>query len=311
MLLLPIGSITSYLRGFGEIKKEVPFSYNPLNISKLESLNIETDIGNIDIEYVYPNSSLDYGIRIDVKIDLAGKGLVNKTYEDIINISYSYDESSVNFSINIQPKFSQEELKSLMKVFDIVVKINADTRLDIRVDTGFGNVEINVPFATKISNLYVNTTEGNIFCDFIDCYVNGKINSFSNLGDLSINLVNVRYSQNTELALSNSEGLINLNLAHDKVMGTNLTGFVRTRNGEIQVNYKDTISEMGAVFTFYNHTTGWVGIDNSWSGFYDPVVSGIAQYDFTSFDYPSSNNYNLSFYKSLVSGGYSVNLSSI
>ena len=94
--LVPIGVITVDLKDYGEIKKDLHFSYSPLNISMLNNLIVDSKLGNINIEYVYPQES--YGIDIEIHIDLIGKGLAKKTYSDIFGIIFNYNQTSVNLN---------------------------------------------------------------------------------------------------------------------------------------------------------------------------------------------------------------------
>lgn len=307
-ILVPIGVINSYLKDFGEVKKELHFSYNPLNISMLKSLNIESEFGNINIEYVYP--PLEYGINIGIYIDLAGKGLAKKTYSDIFTISFNYNQASVNFTFDTLSNIDQNDLQSQIRCLDIWISVNAEAPLDIKANLGVGNLEVNVPFGVKVYNMDMNITKGNVSYDFFNCFVNGNLTVFSNLGDINFNAIDLQYSNGININLGNSNGEINFKISQNQTMGANVTGIATTECGEINFFYEDDSSNTGAILSFYNHTTGWVGFENIWSGFNDPLFLGDATYIFSSFDFPAPNNYNLSFYKASDLGKYTVNLSS-
>jgi hypothetical protein len=123
-----------------------------------------------------------------------------------------------------------------------------------------------------------------------------------------LNLIDVEYSQDPKINLGNYDGVINGIISQNQTMSANVTGVWTTEIGEINIIYEDDSSNTGAILTFYNHTTGWIGIENNWSGFDDPIFLGDATYIFSSLDFPTSNNYNLSFYKTSDLGKYSVNL---
>jgi hypothetical protein len=307
-IFIPIGVITFNLKDYGVVKKQLHFSYSPLNISKLNSLNIESDVGNIDIEYVYP--PLDYGIDINIYIDIAGKGLAKKTYSDIFNISFSHNQASVNLTLDLMPSIEQYEILSLIRSLEISVRVNAEAQLNITTMLEVGNVDAYVPFGVKLYNIEVNITKGNVSYEFLNCFIEGNINAFSTSGNIDLRIIDIQYSQGAKIDLCNSNGIINLIIIQYHALGANITGLGTTYNGEINVIYEDNSPNIGALFSFYNYTSGWGGIENYWSGFYDPEIIGDNGYVFTSFDYPAINNYNLSFYKANELGKYSVNLTS-
>jgi hypothetical protein len=272
----------------------------------LNSLNIGLDVGNIDIKYVYP--PLDYGIDIIIYIDLAGKGLAKKAYTDIFNIIFEHNQTLVNLTLDLQPGIDQNEVLSQIKSLDILVRINVEAELNVKANIGVGNFVMNVPFGVILYNLEVNITKGNVFYEFYNCFVVGSIKGFSNWGDFIFHVIDVQYSQESEINLGNFNGVINIKITQNQIMDANLTGIVTTFKGDINVSYEDNSPNTGAFLSFHNHTTGWVGIENSWFGFNDPIFLGEFGYIFSSFDYPAPNNYNLSFYKASDFGKYSVNL---
>ena len=131
------------------------------------------------------------------------------------------------------------------------------------------------------------------------------------MGDINFNAIDLQYFHGININLGNSNGEINFKITQNHTMGANVSGIATTECGEINFFYEDDSSNTGAILSFYNHTTGWVGIENSWSGFNDPLFLGDATYIFSSFDFPAANNYNFSFYKASDLGKYTVNLSSI
>jgi hypothetical protein len=309
-ILIPIGVITIYLKDYGEVKKNLHFSYSPYNISKLNYLNIDSELGNIKIEYVYPDN-LDFGIDIEININISGKGLAKKSYSDIFSISFIYNQTSVNLTLDTQSDIDPLDLLSLIKCLDIIINVNSEAPLDINANLGVCDFEVYVPFGVKVYNMDINTTKGNVFYEFFNCFIAGSINGFSNLGDVKLNVIDVLYFQDAGIYLGNSNGVINFKITQNRPMGANVTGIGTTFNGEIHVIYEDNSPNTGAILSFYNHSTGWVGIENSWSGFNDPTIQGDSGYIFASFDFPALSYYNLSFYKASDLGQYSVNLSSI
>ena len=146
----------------------------------------------------------------------------------------------------------------------------------------------------------------------------GYVTGFTGSGDIELKANNVLYAQNNFWTLKNDEGLIKFNIIQSRSMDANLTGTGKTDIGEIKIIYRDNSPDIGARFTFHNYSGRWDVISHpydTWVGFpeipesfYDFPDVG---YIFTSFDFPTKNNFNISLYKTLFSGEYSVDLSSI
>ena len=307
--LVPIGVITVSLKDYAELKKQLHFSFSPLNISMLKQLNIDSKLGNINIEYVYPQEN--HGIDIEINIDMIGEGLAKKTYSDIFNINFNYNQTAVNLYLDLQPTINQYKVIPQIRNLDITIKVNTEAPIEIKANLGVGDVDLYAPFGVKVYNIEVNVSRGNLSYEFFNCFIDGSINGVSNLGNINLNAINIRYSQETKINFYNTNGIVNFIITQNRTMGANVTGIVSTQSGDIHVFYVDNSFDIGARFFFYNHTTGWGGIDNIWSGFNNPVVSGDSGYIFTSFDFPTLNNYNISFYKGIGIGKYTVNLSSV
>lgn len=306
--LVPIGVITVSLKDYAELEENLHFSFSPLNISMLKHLIIDSKLGNINIEYVYPQES--HGIDIEINIDMAGEGLAKKTYSDIFNINFNYNQTAVNLNLDLQPNFDQYKILSQIRNLDITIKANTEAPIEIKTNLSVGDVNLYAPFGVKVHNIEVNVSKGNLSYEFFNCFIDGSINGVINMGNINLNAINIQYSQKAKINLSNSNGIVKVIVTQNRTMGANVTGIVSTQSGDIHVFYVDNSFDIGAKFFFYNHTTGWGGIDNIWSGFNDPVVSGDSGYVFTSFDFPTLNNYNLSFYKGIGIGKYTVDLSS-
>ena len=199
IILLPVNVLTENLRSYGEIEKKISFSCNPINISKLGGLKIESCLGDVDIEYEYP--PLEYAIKVDISVNMAGKGLASKSYLDFFNISLDYEETYLGVLITLKSEFSLNDIKSLIRDFKILIKINAEAFLNISAKVEYGNINFNAPYAVELKGLDFNITEGNLSYNFTECFIDGIINAYSNLGELIFTAVDLQYSQDAYLKL--------------------------------------------------------------------------------------------------------------
>lgn len=312
-ILFPIGVITTNLKDYGVISISKSFYYTPSNISSFNHLNLECEAGNVEINYDY--SSSRELISIITLFEMAGSGVTQRSYSDYFNINFSYNNISLNFSLSINPNLNVLETYSLIKNITILVYIRADAVININTKTIKGDIDINIPYGIQVENLMFNSTIGNITYDLYGCSIQSNIWGFTCCGDIDLKTEDVQYSHISELKLINIDGRIFFNIYQSREMHANVTGIGKSKTGNIQIFYQDDSVDIGANFIFHNYSGGWLKLFNSWVGFPEtpePFVNlPDAGYIFTSFDYPTKNNYNISLYMPPETADYTVNLSSI
>ena len=312
-IFIPIGVITVNLKDYGVISINKSFFYTPSNVSSFKHLNLECEVANIEINYVYPsNHEL---ISIIALFEISGPGIAHKSYSDYLNINFDFNSTSLNFTINIDSDLNQLEVYSLIKNITILVTIRADAVININTKIKKGDIAINVPYGIELENLMFNSTIGNITYDLYCCYIRGSIWGLTSFGDILLKTQDVKYSNISDLKLINIDGTISFNLYQTSEMHANVTGIGKSKNGRIQINYQDDSEDIGANFIFHNYSGGWPNLFNYWEGFPESPEDFVnfpdVGYIFTSFDYPTINNYNVSLYMPLETADYTVNLSSI
>ena len=312
-IFIPIGFITVSLKDFGVISINEPFYHTPSNLSSFKHINLEVEVGNVEIRYV--NSKNSELISIIALFEMSGPGIVQKTYLDYFNIQFNFDSTSLNFTLNIDSNLNLLELNSLIKNITILVSIRADAVININTKIKKGDITIDIPYGIELESLMFNSTIGNITYDLYGCYIHGSIWGLTSFGDILLKTEDVQYSNISELKLINIDGSITFNIYQCREMHANITGMGKSQNGNIQINYQDNSGEIGANFIFHNYSGGWPNLFNYWVGFPETPESFVnlpdAGYIFTSFDYPTKNNYNISLYMLPETADYTVNLSSI
>ena len=199
------------------------------------------------------------------------------------------------------------EVSSLFSNVSIIVILRSDVVFDINTEIEDGRVDLLVPFMVTINNVKVNNTYGNTFLNFTNCVVSGTITGITYSGYIELNAYKTQYMQNNIWTLESNSGEIVSFITHTdqySEIGANITGKFLTKTGQINFVYRDNIPDIGAVFTFFNTTSE----DGDWEGFVRNIVHDPLYMRYTSEDFPTTFNYNISFYKPLLTGEYAFNI---
>ncbi|MFW9827956.1 MAG: hypothetical protein ACFFEY_10205 [Candidatus Thorarchaeota archaeon] len=307
----PMVIISTILSPYGRIVEKIPFSYKPTSPSIMDELNINVDLGDIEIKYI--TEPVDYCTKIDVKIEMVGPGLAEKSYYDYFNIVWENTSGRVNFTISLKAGINQAEVLSVVKNINITVALKANVICDINVFTFIqGSVDISVPWSFSVGKILVNVSKGNINYYFSDCIIEGTIIGIvQEVGNIELKMNDVEYEKNGLWTFSADIGNIVIEINQDKTTIANISGTIGTNIGNYGLAYLDNNVDVGAHFilwvnpddiTFHQRITEIVGFE-------EPnldVVDGIDVYTIISNDYPALYNYNLSF--SLPNGYYNIDL---
>ncbi|MGB5910796.1 MAG: hypothetical protein WBH31_06335 [Promethearchaeia archaeon] len=297
IISIPIFIISTTLAPYGIIEESIPFYYNPSNSSFMKELNINTDIGEIEIRYTY--EPVDYSARVELNIGMIGSGLAEKSYSDYFNVVWENASGSVNFTVEFKASIDQNELLSLINYFDINVALKAEVICDINVIVNVqGGVNIVVPWGISIGSILTNISNGDIQFDLSNCIVDGNITGFIQIeGDLELISNNVQYIHNNAWSLNTRVGDIVLEIIQNVDINGNISGTITHEQGYISFKYQDNRMNNGAYFTVYYYEADLTlsnEIDES-VGFYSDHSDEQPIVYLWCYDYPSKNNYNLLF----------------
>ena len=289
IIIIPIRLISTRLSSYSTIKESRCFIYKPSSPLSLEKLYINAEEGNVEIRYINPPT--DYDILIDVYIELISKKLASISYENYLNISWSNSSSQADFRIEIISDDWFNPLLWLSKEINIVITLRKDIVFDITTDLIEGNYEISVPWSVTIGNILTNISNGNIFYEFVCSSIQGNITGITNNGNLELKSYNVEYPQNGNWLLISTNGDMNIKIYQKEEMGANITGTAMIIDGILDLSYKDNSANIGAII-FFPLLSGAPSLAQE--GFYTIFESEKTW--FISFDFPTINNYNLTFY---------------
>jgi len=297
IITVPIFIISSNLSNYGSIDENLTFIYAPNSPSTVDELNINIDIGDVEIRYIYP--PFDYYAKVEVDISMMGKIKVEKSYLDFFDVSWENESSLINFNLLLKSGINPIEILPLIKNITIIVEINAEIIFNLRTNIDQGNFKIFVPWGATISNLLVNITNGNILYDFNQCEIEGNITGSTLKGILELKTSNAQYNQNSIWTLSTHDGDMDIEIFHDEDIEANITGKASISNsGIFSLIYEDKKPSIGAMFIL-QPPPDWVSPVN-YPGFHTDFFT--ERVVLTSYDFPAENFYNLSL--SIIGNGY-------
>ncbi|MFX1326644.1 MAG: hypothetical protein ACFE91_00680 [Promethearchaeota archaeon] len=292
------------------IDESLTYTYSSTTPPIKKELNLNTDLGIIDIKYT--TQPTDYLIRIDVDIEMAGPNLNGKSYLDFFNIGWENFSSPVNFTLELKSDIL-EEFSNLHKANVIInIILRADIIFDINASIIEGAIEIVNLVGITVSDLFLNVDRGNINYDFTHCTFEGNISGTVNYGNITLKSYNNQYTQNCKLTFINVWGYTLIDIYQYEEMGGNITGIAFTKAGRIRVIYKDESSNIGAQFVMYNKTDlGRPETETVWEGFDRDILPLDEGQMYTSYDFPTQNNYDFTLRKYEYLGNFMWDLYSI
>ncbi len=269
--------------------------YSYQNPTLVEALNIDADIGDIEVKYItYP---VDFSVQIDIEFELGGLILEGRSFSDFFSIEWEDAGSELNFSMHIKNGISLENLISLIRIKNIVVSLKASLECDIDILVKIGKVALEVISGVVVRNIFSNVSKGDILYQFSYNQINGNITGIVKEGNISFITDHIQYTKNCFLTFINNYGHTLIDIFQDCEIGANITGIGMTISGIIELIYKDYSQNIGAQFILYNKRDLGNEADNNAVGFENEALPSFAGQKFYSYDFPTQNNYNFSLYK--------------
>jgi hypothetical protein len=306
---IPSFVIFAEFSNFSRIDKSLTFIYSstipPIN----KELILNTEVGLINIKYI--TQPVDYLIRIDVDIELAGPNLNGKSYLDLFIISWENLTSPINFTLDLTSNMLVDFTNLHKANVNINVMLRADIIFDIKANVIDGTIEFANLMGITVNNLFFNVDTGNIYYDFTHCTVEGNITGIVNYGNITLKSYNNWYTQNCKFSLNNVWEYILIDIYQYEEMSVNITVTAITKTGIIRLNYKDESANIGAQCLFYNKTDFGSETETIWRGFDREILPLNAGQSFVSYDFPTRNNFYFSLNKYYDSGDYMWDLYSV
>ncbi|GAH16288.1 unnamed protein product, partial [marine sediment metagenome] len=193
IIATPIGVLTVTFSSYGSINESRSFEYLPDTPSAVERFVLNVDIGDIEIKYIDP--PVDYFVRIDVDIEMAGPGLVGKSYSDYFNITAGDTSGShIEFSMRLFSNVTKSEIDSLIKVISITVFLRKDIVFDVSANVIEGDIALEVPRKVLVNNILFNLTYGDIIFNLYRCIIEGNVTGVVDNGKIRLISYNTEYT---------------------------------------------------------------------------------------------------------------------
>jgi len=307
IFLITVGFTPHYSIGDQLSREEV------FNSSAIIDFNLNIEFG--DIEITYTNLPSDCHAKVDLNIDLIGQNILEKNYTDFFNIEWINTNNSFTFTMVLLAESKFNQVSWIEKEVSVIVTLNPNILFNINITIqNEGNVDLLVPWGVNINNIDAYIGKGDIAFDFNYCIIGGNITGIVGVGDIELNVINVKYTRNCIWNLTtNFEGTtittgdIIIVIIQETAINVNVTGIVKTNRGEITLYYTDINPNVGANFTFYRRD-----IQGSIQGFesgndIDTSKWWLVRFYYYSYDYPTIGNYDISSYI-YNEGPYLINL---
>ncbi|MFX1499053.1 MAG: hypothetical protein ACFFBH_16170 [Promethearchaeota archaeon] len=246
------GALAFFITGFatsGTISESFTFNYQNIPLS-IEDLNLNVDLGSVDIKYNTTNTP--YIVKIDVDLTISGLYMTDRQYTAFFKPAAEWWQNTTSpLTFN---------MKTLTEVWfnpafwfksyniDVTVLLRTDVKYDIKAITGTGAITINAPDHTILNGTHIQSGTGSLGMTIGDNVLfDGNVRAETGTGSVTMNSGATNFSQG--LTLISSTGSLNVNIGNNSVFG-NLFN-VQTSTGGITVNADEANFTQG----LYSHTS--------------------------------------------------------
>jgi hypothetical protein len=236
IVLIGGGGVGFIITGFatsGSLSNEFTFAYDPSSPAPIESLNLNADIGKININYNTTNTSL-YAY-IAVHLEISGLFMSGKSYTDFFATNDSWwNPLTASFNMKVIPDVwfdPSHWFKSYNITIDITLR--TDVVYDITAITGTGAITMNVPDNVKLNGTYIQSGTGSL--DLItgdNVSFDGSVRAETSTGSVTMNSGATNFSRG--LTLISSTGSLNVIVGNNSIVGKLFK--MQTSTGSITMN---------------------------------------------------------------------------
>lgn len=246
IITIPVAIFLVGFSNYGTIDKTLTFYYSPSASPTVETLNLNADVGNIEVQYT--TRPTNYHAKVEVHLEISGSSIEGNSWFDFFNVEWQNNSNPIVFSITQKSDIFIDPLSWSIENPTIVVTLRADIVFDIIVTASEGNIEVSVPFAVSVNNIATVSTLGNISLEFKQCVIGGNVNAMNTRDDIFMSFYNVEFSRESNWSVITELGSINLEIEQHKDMGANVIGRAISTDGTIILTYRDTTPNVGARF---------------------------------------------------------------
>ncbi len=242
------------------------YYYEPGSPSTIETLNLESDIGAINIQY--NTTPTDYYAKIDLDIRIRGPSVSGKSFSDFFKpILWENSSSPVTFDIDIKP--TTWFPFGLSRRVSINITLRTDVIYEMDASTGTGSVAVDVPQNVIINQATLSTSTGSVILNSATNVTFQELLSIStSTGRLSLSGVGTNFTQGLEATTSTGSLIMDFS---ECTMGNDLVGTVST--GSINIESYNMIYTQDCLW-YIDSSTGSIDIEIEQYIEIDALVTG-------------------------------------
>ena len=200
------------------------YYYNPETPSPIERININCDIGSIQIKY--NKTPTDYYAQVDLDIKIKGILVEGKSFQDFFYPIIWQNESSQVISFVLDAKASTWLTFSISNRVKINLTLRTDVIYDLNTQTSTGSISMDIPNNSILNNTKLSTSTGSISLNAAkDTTFQGNVEISTSTGSVALFAKEVNFTRS--LGAFTSTGSLSLNFSKCFI-GKNLVGTVST-----------------------------------------------------------------------------------
>ncbi|MFW9877571.1 MAG: hypothetical protein ACFFG0_31175 [Candidatus Thorarchaeota archaeon] len=158
---------------------------------------------------------------------------------------------------------------------------------DVGISTSTGSISLFAKHVNLTKNLIIYTSTGSLTLNFTNSEIGGNLIGTVSTGSITFSSYNMKYSNDNIWSLQTSTGSISAAILQYTEIEANVTGSLSTSTGSISVYYRDTLTNVGALFTCSTSTGSNTYTPIGTGGF---TEIGINPKTITSGDYGTAPN---------------------
>lgn len=296
------------LSTWGELPYKNTYYYTPITPSTIERINVNSDIGSININY--NKTPTDYYAKIDLDIRIKGMLVDGKSFQDFFYPIIWQNQSTQEISFILDAKASTWLTFSISQRVKINLTLRSDVIYDLNTQASTGSIRMDIPPNSILNNTILSTSTGSVSLNAAkNTKFLGDVEISTNTGSVALYANQINFTQS--LGAFTSTGSIRLNFSNSFIgrhlVGTTSTGSInfnsfnmkysindnwelRTSTGsiyvniiqntEINANVKGAIrTSTGSIDVYYKDNSANIGAQftgstSTGSVDYDPIGSG-------------------------------------
>ncbi|MFX0059067.1 MAG: hypothetical protein ACFE85_13675 [Candidatus Hodarchaeota archaeon] len=218
------GGLGFIITGFatsGTVEESFSFYYEGIP-STIEDLNLNADIGRIDIQY--NTSATQYLVEVNVDLKITGLFVAGRKYTNYFTPYTEWWEnttSPTSFDLKVVPGawFDPSHWFSSY-IIEVAITLRTDVVYDLEVITGTGVIELNSAENVTLNGVTMNSGTGDVNLNFLNnTMIQAAVNLETGTGGISIFSEGTNFTQS--IITDAGTGTINLNFTNS-ILGGNI-----------------------------------------------------------------------------------------